>query len=82
MQDYGESDNVVRYLPAPARRGDLTWGGLERECRAGRASRVVVPAVQINAAWLGVRDGARLVPRQREIGAEDSELTEDSESRC
>jgi len=41
-----------------------------------------MPVMQINTTRLSVRDSARLVPRQREIGTEDSELTDDSQGGC
>ena len=60
------SDDQTRDGSARGRRRNEIYTGVERESGASRAGSFVVPAVQVDAAPLGVRHGTGFVARQRE----------------
>jgi hypothetical protein len=60
------SDDQARHGPTRNRQRNVIYISVKRESSAGWARRFVVPAMQVDAAPLGVRHDAGLVARQRE----------------
>ena len=76
------SDDQTRDGSARGRWRSRICGCLKRESGAGRAGRFVVPAVQVDAATLGVRRDTGFVACQRERRARYCELTGNGKDRC
>lgn len=60
------SDDQARYGPTRNRQRNVIYSSVKRQSGAGWTGRFIVPAMQVDAAPLGVRHDTRLVARQRE----------------